>query len=273
MATMRPAASHGGDSLRKAAAALADGLVDLVLPAVCCACGCHDELDGGLCRACRLHLLSLIALASCPRCGGTLGPNIPPREDGCGQCRTALPRFGLAFRLGPYAGPLRAAIRGLKYRGRLGLRRRMVSMLAERIQAGSAADGVNARPGYDVVQPVPMHWLRRLGRGFDHALAIAAPLAGRLGVPLGCELVRVRNTPPQVRLSRTRRIENVQGAFAARDPAALAGAAVLLVDDVTTTGATANEAARVLLRAGAASVTLAVLAKSEPPRAYAHCRP
>ena len=133
-------------------------------------------------------------------------------------------------------------------------------------------DRSNPQARFDVVLPIPMHWLRRLGRGFDHARAIAAGLARELSLPLGRELVRIRNTPPQVNLSRTRRMENVRGAFAVRDRVAIAGAQVLLVDDVTTTGATASEAARALLDADAAGVTLAVLAKAEPPTAYAHCK-
>ena len=259
-------------SVFRAAGACAEGFADLLLPAVCGACGRAGPLDGGLCGRCRLELLSLVAVPSCPRCGGSLGPNIPARPDGCGQCHSTLPRFARTYRLGPYAGCLRHAIRDLKYRRHLRLRGRLTHLLAERIRAaaGDDPDPQTRRP--DVVLAVPMHWLRRLGRGFDHAHAIAAGLACELDLPLGCELARVRNTPPQVHLPRTRRLENVRGAFAVRSPAAVAGADVLLVDDVTTTGATADEAAKTLLAAGAQSVTLAVLAKAEPPTAYAHCR-
>ncbi len=88
------------------------------------------------------------------------------------------------------------------------------------------------------------------------------------GKQLGDQLIRVRHTPPQVHLPRTRRIENVRGAFAVRTKRRIEGARVVLVDDVTTTGATANEAARTLLKAGASNVHLAVIAKAEPPRAY-----
>jgi len=172
--------------------------------------------------------------------------------------------------LGPYTGCLRQAIRDLKYRRRLSLRGRLTHLLAQRIGADDDEGGQTGRT--DVVVAVPMHWLRRLGRGFDHARAIAAGLARELRLPLGRELVRIRNTPPQVHLPRTRRLENVRGAFAIRSPGAVAGTNVLLVDDVTTTGATADEATRTLLAAGADRVTLAVLAKAEPPTAYAHCR-
>ncbi len=211
-----------------------------------------------------------MSASSCPRCGGSLGPNIPARFDGCGQCQHTLPRFSRVHRLGPYTGCLRQTIRDLKYRRHLRLRGRLTHLLAQRIQAASDEGGGADRP--DVVLPVPMHWLRRLGRGFDHARAIAKGLARELNLPLGCELVRIRNTPPQVHLPRTRRLTNVRGAFAVRSPGTIAGARVLLVDDVTTTGATADEATRTLLDAGADRVTLAVLAKAEPPRAYAHCR-
>jgi len=258
-------------SVFHAAGACAEGFADLLLPAVCGACGRGGPLDGGLCGRCRLELLSLVSVSSCPRCGGSLGPNIPTRPDGCGQCHSTLPRFARTYRLGPYAGCLRHAIRDLKYRRHLQLRGHLTHLLAERIRAGGdVQDAQTRRP--DVVLAIPMHWLRRLGRGFDHAHAIAAGLARELDLPLGCELVRIRNTPPQVHLPRTRRLQNVRGAFAVRSPAAVAGADVLLVDDVTTTGATADEAAKTLLAAGAQSVTLAVLAKAEPPTAYAHCR-
>ena len=120
--------------------------------------------------------------------------------------------------------------------------------------------------------PVPMHWRRRWSRGYDHARALAKRLAGRLNLPVGNELIRIRYTPPQVTLSRSRRIEIVRGAFALRSTAPIEGAHVLLVDDVTTTGATANETARTLLSGKASRVTLAVVAKAEPPTAYAQHR-
>lgn len=250
--------------LTQAARAWLGGLVDLLLPDVCAACGAAPVAAEGLCGRCNVELLSLVSLPFCPRCSSTLGPNVPAREDGCGECPTTLPRFDRVFRLGPYTGCLRQTIRDLKYHRRQRLRRRLTDLLAGRITAGW--DG----PAFDVVLAVPMHWRRRLARGFDHARSIASRLAATLHLPLGGELLRTRNTPPQTHLSRTRRIENVRRAFAVRGAATVQGAAVLLVDDVTTTGATADEAARTLFDAGAAHVALAVFAKAESPRAYAH---
>jgi ComF family protein len=243
------------------------GAADLLLPDVCAGCGAQHVAVEGLCTDCNVELLSLVAMGFCPRCGMTLGPNVPGRTDGCGACEATLPRFDRIFRLGPYAGCLRRLIQDLKYRRRQRLRRRMGRLLGQRV-AGGLGDFT-----LDVVIPVPMHWRRRLERGFDHARAIAARLAAELALPLSNELVRTRHTPPQVHLPRSRRLENVRGAFAADAAGALDGANVLLVDDVTTTGATVAEATRTLLTAGAHHVLVAVLAKAEPPVAYAEHLP
>ena len=242
-------------------------LVGLVWPTGCSACDGDDVSAGGLCDACNVKLLSLAALNYCPRCGATVGPNIPVRDDGCWSCPDPLPRFASVTRLGPYTFPLRRIVQGLKYHRVETLCRRLGDMLAGALQARRAESVV------DLILPVPMHWRRRLARGCDHARALARAAGRRLDLPVGDQLIRVRHTPPQVHLPRTKRIENVRRAFAAGHPRELAGARILLVDDVTTTGATANEAARTLLRAGASSVHLAVVAKAEPPRAYAERLP
>lgn len=241
------------------------GLFDLLLPGVCPGCSRAEIGAGGLCDACNVKLLSLVALPYCLRCGSTIGPNIPAYPDGCPQCPNPLPRFDRVFRLGPYADPLRPAIGSLKYRNRCGLFNRLGETLAEVVRAGAEEPLFES---YDVVVPAAMHWVRRLFRGGDHAALLAEELGRSLGVPVGHELLRVRNTPPQVHLSRAGRVANVRGAFVAAGKSSLNGARVLLVDDVTTTGATANECARTLLKAGAQKVSLAVIAKAEKPAAY-----
>jgi len=243
--------------------AVAGGAAGLLLPNVCAACeGGHVEV-GGLCEACGRKVLSLVALPYCPRCGATIGPNIPVREDGCWACPDPLPRWSRVVRLGPYTGPLRTVIRELKFRRRELMRRSLGKLLAQAVATACGDDPL------DVILPVPMHWRRRLSRGYDHAGVLARAVAGELDLPVSDDLLRIRHTPPQTSLSRTKRLENVRRAFALRRGEALAGANVLLVDDVTTTGATANEAARTLLRGKANRVTLGVVAKAEPPTAYA----
>jgi ComF family protein len=238
------------------------GISDLLFPAVCAGCGAPSLAADLLCDSCARLLLSMVSLPYCPRCGATIGPNIPIREDGCSACPSTLPRFAEVVRLGPYAHPLRSVIRQLKYHRREEMLRRLGQLLVEAICAKVDTETL------DVVLPVPMHWRRRLVRGTDHARALGRQIAKLLDLPLGDELVRTRHTPPQVNLPRTRRIEIVRGAFGLRARRSIEGTHVLLVDDVTTTGATANEATRTLLSGGASRVTLAVVAKAEPPTAY-----
>ncbi len=250
------------NTIRGAIRMVAGGLADLLLPRVCAACGANRIADEHLCEDCSRELLTLVSLPYCPRCGSTIGPNIPVREDGCSCCPPILPRFARVFRLGPYAGPLRSVIRELKYRRREEMRRRLGRLL------GRAVAAAGLEPPLDMVMPVPMYWRRRLSRGYDHARVLACAVAAELHLPVGDELIRVRHTPPQTHLSKSKRIKNVQGAFQLNAAGTISGAHVLLVDDVSTTGATANEAAATLLAGGASRVILAVVAKSEPPTAY-----
>ncbi len=233
-----------------------------MLPRLCGACGAHDETAAPLCGACAEEFLASVAGDHCPRCGTSLGENLPVNENGCVHCPTPMPRFDRVVRLSGYDGPLADVIRALKFRGLRHGGRWLGSMLAQKVAATGELAAI------EVIQPVPLHWLRRLSRGFNQSDVIAAAMARQLDVPLAADLKRVRNTPPQVNLPRTRRLQNVKGAFAAPRPTDIEGRHVLLVDDVTTTGATANEAARALLEAGARRVSLAVLAKADPPVAF-----
>ncbi len=260
------------DILNTARTCLA-GAADLLMPRLCQACQAHvpslpqpgeASRPACLCDECSVQMLSLVAQSYCIRCGSAAPPRAGERADGCQLCPAVLPRFERVVRLGPYAGPLRGLVRRLKYQRNQAARDYLCDMLAQAVLAQLGGGPL------DLVLPVPAHWRRRMSRAYDHSRAIAGGLAQRLKLPLGSELIRVRHTPPQTHLPRTRRLENIHGAFEVAGPKAIAGASILLVDDVTTTGATANECARTLLRADAARVFLAVAAKSEPPRAYAH---
>jgi len=259
MKTIRPVFA----AIVQAGRTCARGLLDLVLPDVCCGCGGQLAQDNGLCPSCSLRLLALIATPYCPRCGASRGPHVPVSADGCNVCPQPMPRYDRIVRLGPYEPPLRPIIREMKFRRQEAMLRRMGELLAQALEGQCPDDD------FDLVMPVPMHWRRRITRGGDHARSLGRCLARELQLPLGDELIRVRHTPQQAHLSRTVRLENIRGAFSVVRPRDLASAKILLVDDVSTTGATANEAARALLDAGASRVTLAVIAKAQPPRAYA----
>ncbi len=116
----------------------------------------------------------------------------------------------------------------------------------------------------DVVVAMPMHWWRRLIRGTNNPDILAAFVAESLGLPIGRHaLRRRRNALVQTGLHQRERTANVRGAFAAGPADGIRGRRVLLVDDVLTTGATCSEAARTLQQAGAASVAVAVVARSQ----------
>jgi len=246
--------STAGDILRATA--------ELLWPPTCACCGTNEPTREGLCEACGREMLSLASLAYCRRCGTTAGPYLSPDGDGCAGCPPVAFRFGQVCRIGPYTGCLRSAVHRLKYSRRPVSARRLAGLLADAV----AARGEGPAP--DVVVPVPMHWVRRMARGWNHARALGAGMARRLGVPVEPALRRVRNTPPQVHVPASQRAANVRGAFSAGRTSDVGGATVLLVDDVMTTGATCNEAARTLLAAGAERVRVAVLARAEPPTAY-----
>jgi len=242
-------------------------MLELVLPAQCIGCGAYDEAARPICASCADALLGQVGHPHCPRCGAGIGENLPVEKRGCISCPRPMPRFDRVVRLTAYEPPVAEIIRSMKFRRLRRGTRWLASMLAAKIRACEELASV------ELIQAVPLHWVRRLARGYDQAGLLADAVAAELGLSTAGVLVRIRNTPPQINLPRTRRIENVKGAFATRRAGRTAGRHVLLIDDVTTTGATASEAARTLLDAGARRVSLAVLAKAEPPAAFTPARP
>jgi ComF family protein len=236
-----------------------DHLVHFFLPSPCLGCGA--PLPAGraplaLCPPCRGALRPAPAPA-CDGCGVALPAAALPAGFRCGACRARPPAFLRLVAPWSYAPPLDGVIRALKF-GRLDF---LGEDLAAAIFAG--APPAAGLAGCDLVVPVPLHWRRRLARGYNQAERIARPLARRLGVAIGAALARRRATPPQTTLGRDERRRNLRGAFAVRRPGRVRGRTVALVDDVVTTGATLDEAARCLLRAGAAAV-VAVAAARRP---------
>jgi ComF family protein len=229
--------------------------LDLVFPP-CCAL-CRGELEtsrqGLICDDCRGDLVD--PHPACPRCA-TSGARI----DGgaCLRCKDERYSFDAVARLGSYGGSLRSALLRIKQSSERGLAVALGDLLAAEREVEWRAMEL------DGVVPVPMHWSRRLWRGANSPETIAERVARRLGLPLAPHLLaRRRRTAPQASLPPSRRVTNVRGAFRAAKHSDLAGARLLLVDDIMTTGATVNEAAKMLRRSGAASVCIAVLARAE----------
>lgn len=220
---------------------------DLLWPPWCACCGELGEEP--FCAACAQTLVP--APAGCPVCGApadeALLPALRPRR--CAACRARAPPYRSARAPYLHGGALADAVHRLKYEGCLDLSRPLGVLFA-------ACDP----PRADVVAPLPLHASRLRERGYDQAHLLAAAAGRRFGLPLRQLLIRVRPTRPQVGLDRLGRARNMEGAFQARGWAG--GLRVCLVDDVLTTGATAADGARALLRAGAVSVEVRTLARA-----------
>jgi ComF family protein len=160
--------------------------------------------------------------------------------------------FDFASCYGAYEGALRKLIHLFKYSRLRPLDRPLGAMLALALPRGREFDGV---------VPVPMDWLRRLGRGFNQSELLASAIARRCAIPVIPALRRRRGTRVQAGLTNAQRRHNVARAFTHNRRHDVAGKRLLLVDDVMTTGATAAACARELKRAGARSVTLLALAR------------
>lgn len=220
-----------------------------MLPAPCLFCGGGDAREG-LCSGC-LRDLPGHRRARCTVCAIDLDAG-----DVCGSCLRRRPAFDHVRAVCTYAFPVDAAIQRLKYAPDLTLLAPLAALLAE-----VAA----SEPEPDLLVPMPASRARLRGRGFNHAAELARTVGRRHGLRLDARSVtRVKDGPPQASLPWDERARNVRGAFACR--ADLTGMRVVIVDDVMTTGATLEELARVLKRAGAREVDAWVLARTARAR-------
>ncbi len=244
-------------ALASAGRALLYGFGQLVYPNACRLCNEPLAPDAGFfCQACHSGLLS-DSQPACPRCAATVGPYVH-LDGGCTNCRDARLAFDRAVRLGPYDALWKETVLRLKHHTGEGLAEAVGSLWAVRV-AEALRD---ARP--DAVVPVPLHWWHRVRRGYNQSEALARVLAAKLGVPCRPRwLRRSRLTRKQHHFtSPEERRANVRDAFRTRRGDAVRGRHILLVDDVMTTGSTAHEAARPLRAAGAAQLTVAVVARA-----------
>ncbi len=216
---------------------------------------CRDWGTGLVCRACIARHAP--TRPRCQRCGLVMGTPVAM----CGQCLQEPPPYERTVCALDYGFPWDRLITQFKFHRRVELAAPLAAVLDQAIdrEAPTANAGL-------IVAPVPVTPARLAQRGFNQAWELARRLARRRGLPAHPQaLHRVLDTSPQAGLSGTERRRNLRNAFAPSSGAALGGTHVALVDDVMTTGATAREAAAALLRGGALSVQLWVLARTPEP--------
>jgi ComF family protein len=236
-------ASRQQEKARPMIRGLADAIAALLL-APCCAC-CGRALDqptkGAVCGVCWASVPAPTE-PLCETCGDALTTwRQVDTLRRCTRCRRTPRVISFGRSIGPYDSALREILHALKYGGR--------RSVAKPLAAAMASAGAEVLKGADFVVPVPLHVLRQYSRGFNQA----SELARHLGLPVLHALRRTRATVTQTDLPEARRHANVRGAFAlrARVPA---GTVLVVVDDVSTTGATLDVCAQVLLDGGAKEV-------------------
>lgn len=232
---------------------LVDGALRHFWPPTCMACGLAGDVASGrdLCAAC--HLALPWNRHACRRCALPL----PAADAGglCGGCLTTaslLERVTASF---AYAAPLDRLLPMFKFHQSMAAGRLLSGLMAETL-SGAASRSPNA-----VLVPIPLHRRRLRQRGYDQALELARPLAGRLGLPLAAGLlIRPKATGAQSRLDKSARQRNLSGAFVV-NPRCVIPPHVILIDDVMTTGATLEAAAQALRVAGVGRVEAWVCAR------------
>ena len=235
---------------------LSAALLDIVFPPACLACRKAIETHGALCPSC-WDRMGFIERPYCERLGtpfvqdlgaeGLLSPEAIANPPVYARAR-AVARFD--------EGPARQLVHRLKYGDKLDM--------AKPMGAWMARAGAELLTEADMLVPVPLHRNRLWTRKFNQSAELAQVVSRHCGVPMDAfALARIKPTVPQVGLTRTKRAENVQGAFRVPDEAKfrLIDRNVVLVDDVLTSGATINAASRALLRGGAKRVDVLVFAR------------
>jgi ComF family protein len=237
-------------------------VADLIYPTACAACEAFVDGRGPLCHACSDALDALADEAACRVCAKPLAAHGDPCPwcDGKGE-----PNLERVVRLGVFADPVRHLVYRMKYHGRWPL----AEFFADRLMGREPVKSLLTET--DCLVPVPLHPLRQVARGYNQAEVLARRLAwhtGRFAKPRVVQpLVRVRNTETQTAVhSRAKREENLRHAFGLANPGTVRGKHVVLVDDVFTTGATLQSAARALKPAKPASISALAIASADPKR-------
>ncbi len=218
-------------------------LLNLLTPKLCEICGC--ELIAG-------------EKTLCTACLAGITPTNLHRIDN-NALRTRLPRHAPIKTVGAFAfythdAPIATLIRRAKYNNRPDIARRLAQIYVRELLADGAMQGI------DLLQPVPMHWLKRLRRGFNQSQIIARSMSEESGIQLVDTLRATKGHKSQTRQNAIARTTNVSGTFALHNAEAINGKHIAIIDDILTTGATLSESIKMLLPANPSSISVFTLA-------------
>ncbi|MFH1783639.1 MAG: ComF family protein [bacterium] len=217
------------------------------------------------------HVLNIIFPLHCEVCGAALSAD--NRRRLCSDCWEKILLSRKVFcplpaidgniyldqvrSVGKYEGILRQCIHITKYRKKPALSEALGELMVECLKRNQK------NMGFDCIVPVPLYRRQLRKRGFNQSRLFADRISKHFGVPVVNAVLRTKATKPQYMLQRQERIANLTGAFRIKESQAIRGRAVLLVDDVYTTGTTAHECARVLREAGSGKVSMLALAHGD----------
>lgn len=227
-------------------------LLDVVFPRCCILCNSASDQPKDLCKTCQ-SLLPII-LSHCHRCALPL----PMDQTTCGQCQKKPPVFDSAWALYAYTSPITSLIKRYKFNRKYAYSAVFSNLMITGIEAALKKSQIQ-QP--DLIIPMPLHWTRTMKRGFNQSMELSKTIAKYFGIQHSNKIAtRCKRTHYQSNLSPTARQRNLKGAFTSANTSSYRHIAI--IDDILTTGASANALATVLKQQGASKISLWTLART-----------